>query len=74
LEAEDVTTGDEDASTVATELAWTHGVDAAALETTALETTALDAEEPAAGVEVTTADVTLATLETEAVAVAETAV
>ena len=45
-----------------------------ALETTALETTALDAEEPAAGVEVTTADVTPVTLETEAVAVAETTV
>jgi hypothetical protein len=62
---------------VATELAWTReaaGVDTVALKTTALETTALDAEEPAAGVEVTTADVTPVTLETEAVAVAETTV
>jgi len=62
---------------VATELAWTRetaGVDTVALETTALETTALDAEEPAAGFEVTTADVTPVTLETEAVAVAETTV
>lgn len=62
---------------MATELARareTAGVDTVALETTALETTALDAEEPAAGVEVTTADVTPVTLETEAVAVAETTV
>ena len=62
---------------MATELAWTHetaGVDTVALETTALETTALDAEELAAGVEVPTADITPVTLETEAVAVAETAV